>query len=142
MQACGSRLLWGCPSWRTTCAVQPVGGSRSPPPVGLLLHPGCCSHQVGAHDPPRALAPPDERLRRRDYHFFFLAGKQRGLVTETALKGGQFGSGCRVAIDGIFSPGQLHTPGGRVICAQTPQHSLLNDWLCPLGLAITLGVET
>ena len=41
-----------------------VGGSRPPPPVGLLLHPGSRSHQVDACGPPRLLAPPDECRRR------------------------------------------------------------------------------
>ena len=64
----------------------PIGGSRSPPPVGLLLHPGRCSHHGGACGPPRAPAPPDERFRRRDPHLLLLNGKQWGLVPETAFK--------------------------------------------------------
>ena len=119
----------------------PVGGSRPPPPVGLLLHPRCGLDQVGACGPPRPLAPPDERYRRGDSHLLLLAREQRGLVTEAALKGRQL-RGCRhLAIYGILSPGQLSTPGGRVICTETTQDSL-QRLVGPLGLAITLGVET
>ena len=119
----------------------PVGGSRPPSPDGLLLHPGSRSHQVHACGPPRLLAPPDECRRRRDSHLLLLAREQRGLVPEAALEGRQTHGRQRVVIYSILSPGQLGTPGGRIMCTQTAQHSL-QRLVRSLGLAVALGVKT
>ena len=95
----------------------PVGGSRSPPPVSLMFHPLSRPDQVGACGPPRSLAPPDEGRRRRDSHLHLLAREQRGLVTEAALEGRQLRGRRGMPVNGILSPGQLSTPGGRIIAA-------------------------
>ena len=93
----------------------PVGGSRSPPPVGLLLHMFHRPDQVGACGPPRALAPPDEGRCRRDTYLLLLAREQRGLVTEAALERRQLLGRRGMPVNGVLNPGQLSTPGGRII---------------------------
>ena len=93
----------------------PVGGSRSPPSVSLLLHSLHRPDQVVACGPPCALAPPDEGRCRRDSHLHLLAREQRGLVTEAALKGRQLRGRRGMPVDGILSPGQLSTPGGQLL---------------------------
>ena len=65
----------------------PVGGSRSPPPVGLLLHPSCRSHQVAACGTPRLLAPPDECRREETPTSSSWLGNKGGWYPRQHLKG-------------------------------------------------------
>ena len=82
----------------------PVNRSRSLLSVGKWFHLGGCSDEVGACDTPGMLAMMDKGFGRGDPHLLLLAGKERWLVAQAALKRGHLGGRGGVAIDGVFGP--------------------------------------